>query len=78
MLTRSPLVTGGKAAEALPLADAMLERIGTWNRRTLDPFAERGYFYASWAYEKVLYLHILTFIVCVCVSMDGCIVYMSS
>jgi hypothetical protein len=34
------------------LADAILERIGGWNRRTLDPFAERAYFYASFAYEK--------------------------
>lgn len=46
------LIDGGKVNEALPLADAMLERIGTWNRRTLDQFAERAYFYASWAYEK--------------------------
>lgn len=39
-------------AESLPLADTVLERIGGWNRRTLDPFAERAYFYASFAYEK--------------------------
>ena len=49
---RVPGLLGGKVNEALPLADAMLERIGTWNRRTLDQFAERAYFYASWAYEK--------------------------
>jgi len=45
------LIDAKKKVEACAAADLLLERLATWNRRTLDPFAERLYFYASWAYE---------------------------
>ena len=37
--------------QSLACATALVERLSTWNRRTMDPVAERVYFYASWAYE---------------------------
>ena len=52
LLVLLALIDGGKLPVALSLADALLERVASWNRRTLDPFAERAYFYSSWAYEK--------------------------
>ncbi|KAL1530151.1 hypothetical protein AB1Y20_001067 [Prymnesium parvum] len=46
------LVDAKKKEEACTCADKLCERLLTWNRRTLDPFAERIYFYASWAAES--------------------------
>jgi len=45
------LIDAKQADGATALADALYARLASWNRRTLDPFAERVYFYASWAYE---------------------------
>jgi len=36
---------------AVPFSLQLMERVGALKRRTLDPIAERVYFYASWAHE---------------------------
>jgi 26S proteasome regulatory subunit N3 len=45
------LLDTGKAAAAMPWALQLMERVAALKRRTLDPIAERVYFYASWAFE---------------------------
>ena len=40
-----------KAAEAMPWALQLMDRVAALKRRTLDPIAERVYFYAAWAFE---------------------------
>eukprot|EP00320_Phaeocystis_rex_P000219 CAMPEP_0119076298 /NCGR_PEP_ID=MMETSP1178-20130426/85810_1 /TAXON_ID=33656 /ORGANISM="unid sp, Strain CCMP2000" /LENGTH=518 /DNA_ID=CAMNT_0007058567 /DNA_START=44 /DNA_END=1600 /DNA_ORIENTATION=+ len=41
-----------KAAEAaLACSQALFERLGSWNRRTLDHLSEKIYFFTSWAHE---------------------------
>jgi len=45
------LIDAKRLDEALQCSSAVVERLSSWNRRTLDPVAERIYFYASWAYE---------------------------
>lgn len=42
----------GSAEQATTFAAALLARLGAWNRRTLDPIAEKVYFYVSWAHER--------------------------
>ena len=37
--------------QAMNLSLQIMERVGSLKRRTLDPIAERIYFYASWAHE---------------------------
>jgi len=46
------LLIDTKAVEpAVTCSLTILDRLSSWNRRTLDVFAERVYFYASWAHE---------------------------
>ena len=46
------LLDTGKSTAAMPWALQLMERIASLKRRTtLDPIAERIYFYASWAFE---------------------------
>lgn len=38
--------------QSLPCSLVLIERLGSWNRRTLDLIAERVYFFTSWAHER--------------------------
>ena len=42
----------GNTTAAMPWALMLMERVAALKRRTLDPIAERVYFYASWVFEK--------------------------
>jgi len=46
------LLDTGKATQAMPWALQLMERVAALKRRTLDPIAEKVYFYASWAFEQ--------------------------
>lgn len=41
----------GQTTAAMPWALQLMERVAALKRRTLDPIAEKVYFYASWAFE---------------------------
>lgn len=45
------LIDTKRFEEAASCSLSLLERIACWNRRTLDMFAERAYFFASWSHE---------------------------
>jgi 26S proteasome regulatory subunit N3 len=47
------LLREGRNAEAAYGATALVERIRTFNRRTLDVFTSKAYFYLSLSYEKI-------------------------
>lgn len=46
------LLDMGNTTAAMPWALMLMERVAALKRRTLDPIAERVYFYASWVFEK--------------------------
>jgi len=46
------LIDAGATEQAVSCSLSLLDRIGCFNRRTLDLFAEKVYFYASWAHER--------------------------
>ena len=46
------LLDSGKAQQAMPWSLQLMERVAALKRRTLDPIAEKIYFYASWAFES--------------------------
>lgn len=51
LLVLTLLLDLNHAAQAVPLGLQLMERVGALKRRTLDPIAEKVYFYASWAHE---------------------------
>lgn len=51
LLVLTLLLDTNHAAEAMPLSLQLMDRVAALKRRTLDPIAERIYFYASWAHE---------------------------
>jgi len=47
------LLIDAKATEAaLATSKVLFDRLGTWNRRTLDPLSDRVFFLTSWAHER--------------------------
>ena len=53
LLALLALIDLGPPEHAVTASTALLARLGAWNRRSLDLVAERVYFYASWAHERV-------------------------
>jgi 26S proteasome regulatory subunit N3 len=47
------LLIDSKATDAaLACSKVLFERLGSWNRRTLDALSEKVFFYTSWAHER--------------------------
>ena len=51
LLVLTLLLDHNQVIAAVPFSLQLMERVGALKRRTLDPIAERVYFYASWAHE---------------------------
>ena len=51
LLVLTLLLDHNQVSAAVPFSLQLMDRVGALKRRTLDPIAERVYFYASWAHE---------------------------